>query len=1648
MMRLAKTTAIAWLLLSLLCGLTLAAFEPGSASASGADARVRTVQASSAAVQSRPPADAVAQARPPAATRVPPAPLFRDPVYDGAADPSFVWNEAERAWWVLYTNRRANAPDAQAGVRWCHGTDVGIASSPDGRAWTYRGAAQGLEFEPGRNTFWAPCLVTHGGAYHMFVSYIRGVPADWSGDRRIVHYMSRDLVHWKFEAVLSLSSERVIDAFVCAKPAGGWRMWYKDEAHGSHIYAADSEDLFRWTVKGAAVAGTGQEGPAVFFWRGAYWLLVDRWQGMGVLRSDDLERWTEQPGTILGAPGTRLDDGDIGRHGEVIVQGPNAYLFYFTHPFGPKEHVQPGKHRSSLQVARLELDRGRLVCDRDKPFDLELGPPSGFRPVRRFDSRLELRTSDPKLAAAFAWAKSQALNYVFPAADYGDPVGDWYEAALPDRFAFCMRDVSHQATGAHVLGLANFNLNMLRKFAAGIAPSRQYASYWEIDKWNRPAPVDYKSDGDFWYNLPANFDVMDACWRQFLWTGNRAYLDDPAFRDFYRLSATAYVKAWDHDGDGVPDHRFVDGNRGLGSYDEGRLSDRTAVGADLLAAQARAFLSYAAVLRLKGDNTAAGMMEVRAEALRRRFAEKWLRRSFGRFPSLLLEDGLFDDQEWFWHGLFSLSAGFIGPGPVREKTLDGLLESQAENVETESYLPEVLYRYGRDTKAYAEILKLADPAKKRREYPEVSFALLGAIATGTMGIEPEAGGRAVATRSRLTAATDWAELAGVPVLGNVLDVRHEGRHQSTLTNVSGPAVTWRAEFYAPFKELAVDGRPMRAFRGTDDAGREVSWVRVEVPPGRPVTVSAAMSAMDTAPDHAPRWDEGRARAWAEAGPWTLGCNYIPRTAVNTLEMWQAETFDPKTIDQELGWAESLGFNAVRVFLHCALWEQDEAGFLRRIDEFLRIADRHHIGTMFVLFDDCWNDEFKLGPQPAPRPGVHNSGWVRCPGSKMIAAPSRWGILESYAKGVVAAFRVDRRVLAWDLYNEPGGPKTLPLLKKVFEWARAARPSQPITAGIWDESKELEGLIRFQAENSDIISFHAYLDEAGTKKRISRLRTSGRPLICTEYMARGYGSRFENILPLLKAEDVGALNWGLVSGKTQTIFPWGSKEGSPEPAVWHHDIFRPDGTPFAEAEVRVIRAAAGVAPDGPGTRKSGTCAFGTCPLRFPHQGWALMPPMGWNSWDSFGQAVTEADVRANADFMAAELAAHGWRYIVVDIQWYEPQMMGPDYPLESRADVDGFGRFRPAETKFPSAAGRKGLKPLGDYIHGKGLKFGLHIVRGIPRQAVERNTPVEGTPYHAADIALRTDHCPWNTDQWGVDVARPGAREWYESLFRLLASWGVDFVKVDDISQPYRAREVELIRAAIDKTGRPIVLSLSPGPTPLAQAGAVAANANMWRLLGDLWDYWDQVLPAFRKLHDWAPFAGPGHWPDPDMLPLGYLRYLPPGWSRNVTTSREYFAMTSHGGREDVPNFLSHDEQKAVMTLWTIARCPLIVGGHLPASDDRTLSLLTNDEVLAVNQRSRGNRQLFNANGLVAWVAEDEAGRAKYLAVFNTARSSAEGTGAGMAVPVRLADLGLKGECSVRDLWAKENLGPARGEFAPIIPWHGAGLYKMTLRPGR
>jgi hypothetical protein len=772
-------------------------------------------------------------------SRLPPAPLYRDPVFDGAADPSLIWNDQERSWWIFYTNRRSNALDAQDGVRWCHGTDIGIASSKDGGlTWTYRGIAQGLEFEPGRNTFWAPCLILHGGTYHLYVAYVRGVPADWSGERHIVHYTSNDLLNWKFETVLPLSSENVIDAYVYALPSGGWRMWYKDEAHGSHIYAADSEDLNRWEVVGPVVISSAQEGPAVFWWRGAYWMLIDRWQGMAVLRSADLMNWTAQMGTILGLPGTRPDDADFGRHGEVVVQGVRAFLFYFTHPFGPKAHTEPGKHRSSLQVAELEIRDGQIVCDRDKPFALDLVPPSGFAPAKRPESSLVLETSDSRLASAFDWAKGQALDYVFPALVHDDPVGDWYEAALPGRFAFCMRDVSHQATGAQALGLALINHNMLRKFAQGISPERDFCTYWEIDKWNRPAPVDYKNDKDFWYNLPSNLDLLDACWRQFLWTADRSYIEDPAFLDFYRLTVNDYVQAWDKDGDGVPEHHLEYGSRGLGSYDEGPYSDRTLFGSDLMAAEARAFESYAEMLEFGGKEDEAESWRERAAGLREKYAADWWSEARGRFADFALIDGRLVFEDMFWGALSPLYFRLIPAGTRCDATLQRILTGDPEGIEAESYLPEIFYAYGVDEAAYSEILELSDPAKKRREYPEVPFALIGAITTGLMGIEPEARTRTVETRSRLTGQTEWAELRNVPIFDGAINVRHDGRERSECAVRSGGAVVWKAAFEGYWEELEVNGVLQKALQGEDKSGRIISWITVNLAVGEKAVAQA------------------------------------------------------------------------------------------------------------------------------------------------------------------------------------------------------------------------------------------------------------------------------------------------------------------------------------------------------------------------------------------------------------------------------------------------------------------------------------------------------------------------------------------------------------------------------------------------------------------------------------------------------------------------------------------------------------------------------------------------------------------------------------------------------------------------------------------
>ncbi|WP_290789545.1 cellulase family glycosylhydrolase [Flavihumibacter sp. UBA7668] len=321
------------------------------------------------------------------------------------------------------------------------------------------------------------------------------------------------------------------------------------------------------------------------------------------------------------------------------------------------------------------------------------------------------------------------------------------------------------------------------------------------------------------------------------------------------------------------------------------------------------------------------------------------------------------------------------------------------------------------------------------------------------------------------------------------------------------------------------------------------------------------------------WSLEKAKDWYNQQAWMVGANFLPSTAINQLEMWQAESFDTATINRELGWASAIGMNTMRVYLHSKAWEQDSSGFLNRMDIYLGIADANKIKTIFVIFDDVWNKEPKIGKQPDPKPGTHNSGWVQDPGDPFHKDSTLFPSLEKYVKAVISRFAKDKRVLLWDLYNEPGnsGKKTssLPLLKNVFTWARSVNPDQPLSAGVWDWS--FEELNEFQVANSDILTYHNYEDADMHKRVIQLLKMHGRPMICTEYMARTRNSFFSTVLPLLKEKNVGAINWGLVAGKSNTIYAWDTPipDGS-EPKVWFHDIFRKDGSPYSKEEIELIK----------------------------------------------------------------------------------------------------------------------------------------------------------------------------------------------------------------------------------------------------------------------------------------------------------------------------------------------------------------------------------------------------------------------------------------------------------------------------------------------
>lgn len=411
--------------------------------------------------------------------------------------------------------------------------------------------------------------------------------------------------------------------------------------------------------------------------------------------------------------------------------------------------------------------------------------------------------------------------------------------------------------------------------------------------------------------------------------------------------------------------------------------------------------------------------------------------------------------------------------------------------------------------------------------------------------------------------------------------------------------------------------------------------------------------------------------------------------------------------------------------------------------------------------------------------------------------------------------------------------------------------------------------------------------------------------------------------------------------------------------------------------------------------------------------APTPPMGWNSWNSFATTITEAQAIETATIMAEKLLPSGYDIFTVDIQWYEPGATSYTYATKPTPAMDGYGRLLPAPNRFPSSAGGKGFRPLADRVHALGLRFGIHLMRGIPRLAVERNLPVFGTKYRARDIADTTSICTWNPDMYGVDMRKPGAQAYYDSVFALYASWGVDLVKMDDMSRPYDAHapEIEAAHAAIGATRRPIILSLSPGETPVSRADHVRRYAQMWRISDDFWDEWPLLEAQFTRLENWNAHRVPGGWPDADMLPLGRLAL----------------------GARDTK--FTPDEQRTLMTLWSIARSPLIMGGDLRHLDRPTLDLLTNPEVIAVNQASYDNQPHFVEDGVRMWSARMPRSNDRYLALFNTDKTTKR-------VQVRLDMIGLKGHVGVRDLWARHDLATASGILTQDVPSHGAALYRL------
>jgi alpha-galactosidase len=429
-----------------------------------------------------------------------------------------------------------------------------------------------------------------------------------------------------------------------------------------------------------------------------------------------------------------------------------------------------------------------------------------------------------------------------------------------------------------------------------------------------------------------------------------------------------------------------------------------------------------------------------------------------------------------------------------------------------------------------------------------------------------------------------------------------------------------------------------------------------------------------------------------------------------------------------------------------------------------------------------------------------------------------------------------------------------------------------------------------------------------------------------------------------------------------------------------------------------------------------------------QGVAATPPMGWNSWDSYGLRITEAEFRANVAVQAAVLLPYGWQYAVIDEGWFMENPEDRPTPEKLRLKIDGFGRYIPVPARFPSSEGDRGFEQIGKDVHAAGLKFGIHIVRGIPRVAVAANTPVEGSAFHAVDVADQGDACPWDPTNWGVRDDAAG-QAYYDSLLRQFAGWGVDLLKVDCISDhPYKADEIRMIRRAIEKTGRGIVLSLSPGPTQLEHAAEVGEMAQMWRISDDVWDVWrsekkfpQSVYSQFARLAAWAKYAKPGNWPDGDMLPLGELRPTP-------------------GDGVARKSRLTPEEERTLVTLWAMSRSPLILGANLTLLDGYTTSLLLNRDVIRVDQMATGSREVSREGEVVVWTADLPGGQ-RALAVFNTGDEA-------VTMDVDFEKYGLTRErYRVRDVWEGKNLGRLGGVKGVTVPAHGCVLWSLRRGAG-